>query len=455
MLLCGESGCGKTTLTRLINGLVPHFYEGRFSGSVSVAGFDLAVTTPDALAHTVGSVFQNPRSQFFNLDTTGELAFGCENLGLPTEQIRERVQNAAQELGIESLLDRDIFALSGGEKQKLAVASAYALSPEIFVFDEPSSNLDHAACLELAALMKRLKSQGKTLVVAEHRLYYLAELFDRVVYIRGGEIRHDWTRDEFLRLTIAEREALGLRTVSLDALTAENAAVPSTSTLCVDGLSAQYKRGEHVLESVAFDAAPGEIIGIVGKNGQGKSTLARALCGLHKRCGGTVTLDGKPLKLKARAGPCYLVMQESGYQLFTDSVENELRLSKSKKHRPPAEKVDKILAALHLTALRERHPMSLSGGEKQRTAIGTAMANDARVLIFDEPTSGLDFANMCRVVDVLKQLADDGKVIFVITHDFELLARVCTRAVLLEGGRLADDSPLYAETIKSIKEHFS
>jgi len=455
VLLCGESGCGKTTLTRLINGLIPHFYEGEFSGKVTVAGHDIAETPPDALAHIVGSVFQNPRSQFFNLDTTGEIAFGCENLGLPTAQIRERVQSAARELGIESLLDRDIFALSGGEKQKIAVASAYALSPDIFVFDEPSSNLDHSACLELAMLMKRLKAQGKTLIIAEHRLYYLAELFDRVVYCKDGQIQNDWPRSEFLRFSDIERETLGLRASFLDGLSPQNVLPPRSSSLRIEGMTAHYKRGKEILQNVRIDAAPGEIIGIVGKNGQGKSTFARALCGLHTKGGGNVMLGGKPMKPKARAGPCYLVMQESGYQLFTDSVENELLLSKSKKDRSSDEKVNAILTSLHLTALRSRHPMSLSGGEKQRTAIGTAMANDAQVLIFDEPTSGLDFANMCRVVEVLKQLAESGKIIFVITHDFELLSRACTRAVLLESGRITDDSPLYAETIKRIKEYFS
>jgi energy-coupling factor transport system ATP-binding protein len=466
-------------LTRLINGLIPHFYEGHFSGSVHVAGRDIADTKPEALARTVGSVFQNPRSQFFNLDTTGEIAFGCENLGLPTADIRKCVQAAARELDIGHLLGRNIFALSGGEKQKIAVASAYALNPDIFVFDEPSSNLDHDAYLELAALIKTLRARGKTIVIAEHRLYYLAELIDRAVYLEDGEIRREWTRREFLALPGAAREELGLRALCVDALfpaarapsskpsksslrakrngfaypgargllPAVQASSASTPILTVSGLTAGYKRGKPVLEDIGFTAAPGEIIGIVGENGQGKSTLARVLCGLHKEWRGSIALNGKLLKTTNRAGTFYLVMQESGYQLFTDSVENELRLSKSKKERPSDKKVSAILRSLSLTALRERHPMSLSGGEKQRTAIGTAMAHDAAVLIFDEPTSGLDFGNMRRVVDVLKQLSGEEKAVFVITHDFELLTRACTRVLTLDSGKIISDTPLSAENV--------
>ncbi|MDR1329120.1 MAG: energy-coupling factor ABC transporter ATP-binding protein [Oscillospiraceae bacterium] len=456
VLLCGESGCGKTTVTRLVSGLIPHFYEGDFSGKVTVAGRDVSVTAPDALAGTVGSVFQNPRSQFFNLDTTGEIAFGCENLDLPPTEIKERVTETSAALGIEKLLDRDIFALSGGEKQLIAIASAYALSPDIFVFDEPSSNLDWNACKELARLMLRLKNTGKTLLIAEHRLYWLAKLIDRVVYIKAGRIEREWPADEFLALPERTRTTLGLRALNPDALRPD-ARPPerTTPSLRVSGLSARYSRDKSVLRNISFEASPGEAIAILGVNGAGKTTLARTLCGLHKKSAGEITLNGTALPSKARAGPFYLVMQESGYQLFTDSVENELLLSKNKRSRPPPEQVEEILKSLSLADFRERHPMSLSGGQKQRTAIGTAMAHEAQILIFDEPTSGLDYGNMRRVVSVIEQLRAEGKTIFIITHDYELLLAACTRALILENGAIKSDFPLTEENINKVKEIFS
>ncbi|MDR1082743.1 MAG: energy-coupling factor ABC transporter ATP-binding protein [Coriobacteriales bacterium] len=482
VLLCGESGCGKTTITRLVNGLIPHFYEGEFSGRVTVADREVATTMPDALASMVGSVFQNPRSQFFNLDTTGEIAFGCENLGLPPADIRKRVQETADALAIERLLDRDIFALSGGEKQLIALASAYALSPDLFVFDEPSSNLDWTAVGKLAKLMLRLKQAGKTLLIAEHRLYWLSELIDRVVYLKAGRIEGDWQAEEFLALSESKRMGLGLRVVNPDALrpsalstkalttkalrpdalcpatlSSPSAKPPQETRPClrVFGLSAHYRRGKPVLQDISFEASFGEAVALLGGNGAGKTTLARTLCGLHRKSSGEITLNGTRLSTKARAGPFYLVMQESGYQLFTDSVENELLLSKNKRSRPPCENVEAILKSLSLTDLRDRHPMSLSGGQRQRTAIGTAMAHDAQVLIFDEPTSGLDYGNMRRVVAVIERLRAEGKTIFIITHDYELLLAACTRALILEDGSITSDFPLTEANRDKIKEMFS
>jgi energy-coupling factor transport system ATP-binding protein len=508
VLLCGESGCGKTTLTRLLNGLIPHFYEGQFSGKATVMGNDTAAVPPDALAHVVGSVFQNPRSQFFNLDTTGELAFGCENLGMPPAEIRKRISDSAAELGIEHLLERDIFALSGGEKQLIAIASAYALSPDVFVFDEPSSNLDWNACKELARLMLRLKQAGKTLIVAEHRIYWLTSIIDRVVYMREGQIAETLRAAEFLAMPEERRRKLGLRAQDPAALlptalilhagaafaatrqpaTAAHTTaqpqppqppssqppqppqppssqppqppqpplpLPPPPTLQVSKLSAWYKRGRPVLLDVSFCARPGEAIAILGGNGAGKTTLARSLCGLHKRQAGSVMLKGKRLGTKARPGVFYLVMQESGYQLFCDSVEKEVLLSKNKRSRPRPEKVAAILESLALGALKERHPMSLSGGQRQRTAIATAMAHDAEVLIFDEPTSGLDYANMRRVVAVIEQLRKQGKTVFVITHDYELLLAACTRVLVLRSGCLKEDFVLSENNLNQVKEFFT
>ena len=191
VLLCGRSGCGKTTLTRLINGLIPQFFAGELTGKVLLDGENLFDLPMYRIAEKVGSVFQNPRTQFFNVDTDSEIAFGMENEAVPQEQMGQRVVETAKALRIENLLGRNIFALSGGEKQKIAFASVYAMNPQIYLLDEPSSNLDMAAIHDLRAHLRLIKSQGKTIVVAEHRLYYLMDVADRIVYLDNGHIAGD------------------------------------------------------------------------------------------------------------------------------------------------------------------------------------------------------------------------------------------------------------------------
>ncbi|WP_203232390.1 ABC transporter ATP-binding protein [Treponema vincentii] len=211
VLLCGLSGCGKTTITRLINGLAPAYYAGTLEGQVLIDGRDSASVTLYELSQKVGSVFQNPRSQFFSLDSTSEIAFGCENTGVPREEMYRRIGQVSRDLDMADLLDRNLFALSGGEKQKIACASAAAMQPAIFVLDEPSSNLDLRSIANLKAVIGKWKEQGKTVVIAEHRLYYLMEIADRVIYMENGRIIKDFPIAEFLQVDTEALHRKGLR----------------------------------------------------------------------------------------------------------------------------------------------------------------------------------------------------------------------------------------------------
>ncbi|MDR1422212.1 MAG: energy-coupling factor ABC transporter ATP-binding protein, partial [Coriobacteriales bacterium] len=218
VVLCGRSGCGKTTVTRLINGLAPQFYAGDLSGTIEIDGTDVTSMGLAQRARLVGSVFQNPRSQFFNVDTTSELAFGCENLALKREEIVARTQAAAEVFSLEDLLGRSIFELSGGEKQRIACGSVYAMHPQIYLLDEPSSNLDLSSIAQMRKAFLRLKQQGKTIVIAEHRLHYLKGLANRYLYFEDGHLKDELSAEAFDKLSADERSRRGLRESSLHTL---------------------------------------------------------------------------------------------------------------------------------------------------------------------------------------------------------------------------------------------
>lgn len=451
VLLCGESGCGKTTITRLINGLIPHFYEGNLSGEVKVAGLSVKEEELYTIAGKVGSVFQNPRSQFFCLDTTSELAFGCENMGLPVEEIEKRMAGVTEALKLQKLLARNIFELSGGEKQRIACASVSAMLPEVFVLDEPTSNLDMDAIEELKHTLQLWKAQGKTIVIAEHRLYWLKEVCDRVICLKEGRIVFDIPMKEFAAFSEEKMHEFGLRGMTMQRLKlpekvgetpgsvpSRQAETESTASLKLLNYRLSFDKKE-VLHMADEEIPTGSIIAVTGHNGAGKSTFLRCLCGLEKKFKGRTLYRGKELDRKKMLKECYMVMQDVNHQLFCETVSDEIRLGMVEKRE---EDVQKVLEKLDLSQVAERHPMSLSGGQKQRVAIASSILADKSILIFDEPTSGLDYKHMEQTAALFRELKDENRTLFIITHDPELIVRCCTHILHLEQGSVEELYPL-------------
>lgn len=464
VLLCGKSGCGKSSVIRLINGMIPNFYEGELTGSVLHDGRLVSELPLYAIAEKTGTVFQNPRTQFYTVNTTSEIAFGCENLGMPRERIVERVQRTVEDLEIEDLMDRSIFELSGGEKQIVAFASVYAMRPSVYVLDEPSANLDMSAVERLRRILALLKRQGATIVIAEHRLFYLRDLFDRAVCMEDGRVRAEYTQSELAAFDAAERERMGLRFLSLaeapvrasnsDVTAAVRAGAVPGERLVLSRLEG-FRGKQRVLcvEDEMFEA--GRIHAVVGPNGAGKSTFAAALCATLKKASADCSLDGERLSARRRLKLSYLVMQEVGHQIFSDSVETEVTLgSREADEAARARKLEHVLDDLDLSGLEQRHPMTLSGGQKQRVIIASACFSGKRVLLFDEPTSGLDYAHMLQTARILRRLRDAGAFIFVITHDYELIAEVCDEVVHLKDGAIRERYDMDEAGVAKLKRFF-
>ena len=451
ILICGRSGCGKTTVIRHINKLIPWLHSGDSEGRVYIENENIVDIPMYKISEKVGSVFQNPRSQFFNVDTDSEIAFGLENLSYPQETIVERVEQTYEEMNIKKLRNRSIFELSGGEKQKIAFASAYAMMPEIYVLDEPSSNLDIYAIDELKENIEQLKSQGKTIVIAEHRLYYLKDVADKIVYMEEGKIKKIFTPDEMIKLKNEERENMGLRILNYeDVEKNENNINKCENSLELKDLCVGYKNKD-IINNISFIAHGGEIISIIGHNGAGKSTFIRTLCGLLKKKRGTIKYNGTEIKSKKQLELSYMVMQDVNYQLFAESLEKECTLGLN---NIEIDKVWNVLKELNLYEYREMHPATLSGGQKQRLAVAAGIVSGKEILIFDEPTSGLDFDSMKKVSDLMVKLSKMGKIIFVVTHDYEFISLCSTRIIHLDDGQMIEDYELNKETINRLKEFF-
>lgn len=423
LVLTGSSGCGKTTLTKIINGLIPKYYQGELSGQVLIHDRPIDQMAMGELGKWIANVFQNPKSQFFSSIVEDEIALLGENFGLPTQQLKQRVRHACQLLNIEHLMSAAVHKLSSGEKQKVAIASTLIFDSPIILLDEPSANLDLKSALELGEILKQLKQMGKTIIISEHRLFFLKDILDRLVIMQDGQISKIIPADQ---LASFDYRDYALRPLSYQQLQSEveSSSTATPSPLC-QNLSIQH--GKHVLlDDLNLSMFQGEIIAILGKNGIGKTTFARQLCGLNRIQTGQVCTGKQP---KQRLANSYYVMQDTDSQLFFDTIEQELLAGQTRPEQ--LHQAKQLLQQLDLWSMRTQLPQMRSGGEKQRICIAVACIQQVPYLILDEPTSGLDYARMLKVAEVLKQKKYSAN-IFIITHDYEFILKTCHRAILLQ-----------------------
>lgn len=432
VLICGSSGSGKTTFSRLINGISPNYLEGDLKGQLYTTDLKAGEAEIEEYVPVVGSVFQNPKTQHFTVDTTSELAFPLENIGADPEFIREQIKNKAESFQISYLLDRNIFELSGGEKQQIAFVAANMLEPAILVLDEVTSNLDQEAIHRIRYMVQELKNKNMTIIIFEHRLSWTKDLVDRYILFEKGKVKDEWTASDFNELSNEDLHHLGLRSMDLSIHRKKiqekikHSKENMSGMLQTNNLDIGYSNRD-VLSELDLDFQSGEILGLMGPNGTGKSTLANTLTGLQKPISGEIIWNNERMSPKQLIQKSFLVMQDMNYQLFSDSVEDEILLGAEH-----SEYLEDVMEDLNLTDYKDRHPMSLSEGQKQRVAIASALLSGKEIIIFDEPTSGLDYLHMERFGKLLNKLKATKAVIIVITHDEELASEWCDSIIQLE-----------------------
>lgn len=448
VVICGKSGCGKTTLTQCLNGLLPINDPTALSGKCCVANQELGKSSLNDFSEYISSVFQQPRTQFFTTQVDDELTFAAQNLGHSPKEIIQKKEEAILLFDLTPLLNRSMFDLSGGEKQLVACAAAYIQNPKLIVLDEPSSNLDFENTKKLAAILKKIKEKGTTIVISEHRLSYLNELADRYIVLENGNIIHDLNTDEFKKLGENYRKKIGLRTLEPSHLAIsckENVAADTklTGKQLITGFSG--KPNVISIEDINFNS--NQVTSLMGHNGAGKSTLINSLSGLKRFKHGEVYLDTKKLKKKKRIKQSVMVMQDVSLQFFFETVNQELLFNS-----PDKNKVIKALDLFDLKHLLNHHPRTLSGGEKQRLALATAYLSDKPIVILDEPSSGLDYYHLVKVASAINEIKEAGKIVILITHDLELLALTTDYIIELEKGSITLEYALTNEKLNQLAD---
>ncbi len=461
VLVVGDSGSGKTTLLRSMNGLVPHFYGGEYAGSVKVEQKEVARTAPRELLSLVGSVFQDPENQILMSTVEKEIAFPLENLGMDERDVEKRVEEVLELVGIYHLRNRRIDTLSGGEKQKVAIASALSTYPRYLVLDEPTSQIDPNSAEELLSLLERLNDDlGMGIVLVEHRMERTMHRADRLVVLKDGEIVGNG--EPRMIASKIDLDALGVgypqvtrvaRRMQLNYIPLtvkegrkllapylKNVSIREEKFACsevlaeINSLHFSYGAGE-VIRGLNLRICRGEVLGLMGRNGAGKTTLAKLLTGILKPSRGEIRIRGRRIQEigeRERSELVSMVFQNPNVHLFQDTVEEDVLFSLDKRKRKHAEEV---MRQLGIWEMRKRSGKELSGGEKMLAAIATIAAREPELLILDEPTRGLSFKFKLLLSRFLKKYAKKHSVIL-ISHDVETIARTCNRVAILSRGRI-------------------
>ncbi|GAA0741304.1 ABC transporter ATP-binding protein [Clostridium oceanicum] len=433
--IIGPSGNGKTSIIRTINGLIPHYFaEGKFEGSVYINGKDTKELSMWERGKIVGSVFQDPRTQFFSDKVEGEIAFSCENYGFDHDKIVDYTNDIIKELKLKELKGKKLSGLSSGERQKVAIASAMVAKAKILIFDEPSANLDDEGIENLSCILKTLKYYGTTMIFAEHRIYYLMDIVDRFLYIKDGRIIREYTKEEIKALGLLKQKELGIRCpfkTTIKPLQKISIKEDKKPLIEIKNIVLNIK-GKNIINNCSFLGYAGQIIAILGSNGSGKTSLAKVISGIYKESKGNVLIEGNKITHKKRNKKVWYGANETQTQFFTNSIEQEI-LTGINKTPELLDKARSLLRVFDLYDIRYKHPYALSGGQKQRLSIVCGLLSERKILILDEPSSGLDYKNMEILAKTIKYAASLGKAIFIITHDYELVNACCTHYYNLTG----------------------
>jgi energy-coupling factor transport system ATP-binding protein len=456
MLLAGSSGCGKTTLMRCVNGLIPRTYSGKIEGDIHLYGKPAQEMKMSDLAQIVGTLLQDPERQIVGSYVLNDVAFGLENLALPRDEIRSRVDEALDYLGILHLRDRETFGLSGGERQKVALAGVLAMRPKILLLDEPLASLDPASAEEALHLFRRLADAGIAIMLVEHRVEdVLAINPDSYYLLEDGVPTYSGDQAGLMQVVDYKRFKLP---ASVTVERAKNDPAPEYKPLLISeskkplvefkDVSFQYADDmPEVLHDIDFTVYEGDVIAILGHNGAGKSTLVKHALGLVKPTSGQVLIGGKnsrDMSVAQAAKTVGYVFQSPSQMLFAPTVTEELEFGPRNLRIPKdqiKENVAHALNTVHMTHEADSPPLALSFGQQKRVSIAAVLAMRSRVLMMDEPTAGQDYWNYLSFMDTILQMPGFDSIIF-ITHDLDLSVIYANRVLLLYDGRIvADGSP--------------